>query len=301
MNALMKERIVSWDQPEDLGFVGDSWLSPTTPEALVDIASISQIGTEELIVIGGARWYGSKLLQYPEGYHAVRVVDMETEEDAPKGADMRYAGVDLRHGYTRLEAAVQEGWPLVTGDGHNICRTTINEAGNVETEVEFSDETGRTRLTISPTKESLSLYTMGRLGTSYNSRATFRTFSEGEHSGSQLLIWGGPLNTIELVMDSDGEVRKVTTCINDTVRARGESLLGRAGIASASDWPVNEIKDPDAISAISNAVAQEFLGLPEWGTVDLSATTSRLYAATHDTGYFPFEALRFEGSASDLS
>lgn len=131
----MAESLVSWGEAVKLGPVPEiEWLSPGNLE---DVQTIARYGgtvtSEDLIILADAQRHQVEAWQYPEGYHAVKIIDAETGNVVNDvGASQEYYGLSscacgdhlqkpLTHHFTSKRKILLDGGHSLSMRGTEFC------------------------------------------------------------------------------------------------------------------------------------------------------------------------------------
>lgn len=287
--------LVSWDSHEERGkILGSDWVCPTG--SLDELGAFERDGgvvTDEVIQdLADGRPQHLELIEFPEGYKAVKVVDSETG-DVLTGErhTSRYAGIiscncGALHDIPAVTSVIsQNAFPI--GEGVEVA-SVYNSSGGTQTvlkpvEVDRSEpdylDRLRTATHITPQANKLFMAAEGQVGAIEGGHAILNVQEKDSNIESKLmiLVGSGSENTGQLNLDlgADGQVEKVAVFKSGLLEALGVSVS--CELDSRSHW--GEIVDPKQRAIVLDAAA-EAIGFDErWHGIDLKLTASGLYAA----------------------
>lgn len=280
--------VVSWDEATNLGKVpGSEWVCPTGD--LGAIGAIHNVGKhiidEDVRIMADGRWQHLTLLQFPEGYHAVHIIDTETGRiltDAKR--TKRYVGFVTARTATHCSPGTVSfllGRPINLDDGKQI--TSVEHlTGGVHTTLQPAQGTtydyslALSRVSLSPQARELDMLVAGKIGGL--DLAMFHVRETNSKVTGTLVIpltKGGARGRINLDLNAEGQAEKLTVSRSGSLRLLGLHI---------STDPHSEKNDQQAVTdpdqqSLALDVAAEALGFDSWKGLDLKATAAGLYAA----------------------
>ena len=286
MNEVLN--VVSWDKATNLGKVsGSEWVCPTGDlEAIGAIHNIGKcINDEDVRVMADGRRQHLTLIQFPEGYHAVHIIDTDTGRILTDAKHTkRYVGFATSRTATHCSPGTVGfllGQPINLDGGKQIT-SVENLTGSVHTTLQpiqgttYDYSLALSRINISPQARELDMIVAGKIGgldlAMFNVR---ETNSKVTGTLAIPLTKGGVRGRINLDLNAEGQAEKLTVSKSGSLQLLGLHI-GTDSPSEKNDQQA--VTDPDQQN-LALDVAAEALGFGSWKGLDLKATAAGLYAA----------------------
>lgn len=302
---MSETRLVTWDAPENLGKVPESdWICPVGDVTMLSLYEMlgGEVDDDAIRRWADGRPQHLELLQYPEGYHALQVVDSESGQVLQDGAASReYSSYqqyiedcNVRSGFytepgTRFIIAPElGGQQLNLDEGRRMTLFSISRGTSYiavhsrpfSTKESDAETRLRGSLILWPQTKSMTLSSYGKAG-DFEGEVTIM-IAEGRGLSATGMIQieaNDPESrheTIMLSLDGHGQVTAVDA------DSRSTKILRKFGAdPSTISWSPTgngRITNPDDQQRVAGNVAEIFALGQTWEGIDLRLTAAGLYA-----------------------
>lgn len=275
--------LVSWDKPTDLGKIpGSEWVCPAGIRD-EDAKRAERLGLQRLVdwrlrELGG-RTQHLQQLQYPEGFHAVQIIDSETGE------------VRTDHKNTRRQPILPVGElprPFRLATGGLLTYMDSDLGFGTETVIRSSlepNEDGYTYMNIKPEVRHLAITSKGRSGNQDDSRVTLTVAQSDWQMWGNLYISSENHTELDFGFDEKGRITKL--------QADGDALEQWLGGTFYYTGPKYRCKIPRTTdrTRVVNKLTEE-LGIEPWSDIDLRLTAASMYRAISSNKVNPLDLIK---------
>lgn len=303
--------IITWEVAEDLGKIeGSDWVFPAYD---IDDKGREHALGEELDYRGTLKMPADRrqylsLVQFPEGYHAARVVGGNGEELTSLSSLRRYQRVlhcscGQPHGANATKTLAGTPSPL---QGGKELRGVYNYPDGPQSVIKpiVGDhdpdylEKFQTGLKINPNARKLSIYSEGPVESMEDTRAQVEIKEENGTPEMNLILWVSRMyessGLIDMKVGPNGVPTELNIHKTGLLKALGiKPEQGGFAFKEGSGWGQAEDKKKEAqvLRAMSEA-----LGLGTWTGFDLKMTAAGLYKAMGQSNLDPSSVLVLNGT-----